>query len=133
MLKNLVRGRKGPLDYAFSPAIHRRSTMLSLLAADAQGGGRGPWDFFILMGVIFFVMWLLIIRPQKKQEKQRREMIASVRKNDHILTNGGLLGVVTNVKDDEVTIRIDDSRDVKARVSKNFISQVLSRKEGDEE
>lgn len=103
--------------------------MLSLLAQEAQS----PLSFVFLMVPIFLLMYLLIIRPQKKQEQKRREMIAAVKKNDRIMTNGGLLGVVTNVKDDEVTLRIDDSRDVKVRVSKNFIASVVNRKEDGEE
>lgn len=103
--------------------------MLSLLAQE----GQSPLSFVFLMVPIFLLMYLLIIRPQKKQEQKRREMIAAVKKNDRIMTNGGLFGVVTNVKDDEVTLRIDDSRDVKVRVSKNFIASVVSRKEDGEE
>ena len=101
--------------------------MLTFLAADTQG--RGFMDFFVLMVPIFVIMYLLLIRPQRKQEKARQAMIAAVTKNDRIMTNGGIHGVVTNVKDDEVTIRVDDARDVKIRVSRNFIAAVLNRKE----
>lgn len=106
--------------------------MLSLLAQEGQAGG-GMMQFLILMVPIFLLMYLLIIRPQKKQEQKRKEMIAAVKKNDRIMTNGGLFGIVTNVKDDEVSLRIDDSRDVKVRVSKNFIASVVTRKEDGEE
>ena len=58
-------------------------------------------------------------------------MIASIRKNDRILMNGGLYGVVMNVKDqdDEITIRIDDNRDVKVRVSRGMIASVVNKKD----
>jgi preprotein translocase subunit YajC len=86
-----------------------------------------------LMVIIFGLMWFMFIRPQRKQEAARRAMIAGVRKNDRIVTTGGILGVVTNVKeqDEEVTIRIDDARDVKVRVLRNNIAAVLNRKDAD--
>jgi preprotein translocase subunit YajC len=84
-----------------------------------------------LMVIIFGLMWFMFIRPQRKQEASRRAMIAGVRKNDRIVTTGGILGVVTNVKeqDEEVTIKIDEARDVKVRVLRNNIAAVLNRKD----
>ena len=86
-----------------------------------------------LMVIIFALMWFMFIRPQRKQEQARRGMIASLKKNDRILMNGGLYGVVTNVKDneDEITIRIDEKSDVKVRVSRNMVATVVSKKDED--
>jgi preprotein translocase subunit YajC len=101
----------------------------------AQEAPEADVPFFanplFLMVIIFALMWFMFIRPQRKQEQTRRAMIASIKKNDRILMNGGLYGIVTNVKDaeDEITIRIDDKGDVKVRVSRNMIATVVNKKD----
>jgi len=101
----------------------------------AQEGGEDAAPFFanplFLMVIIFALMWFMFIRPQRKQEQTRRGMIASIKKNDRILMNGGLYGVVMNVKDqdDEITIRIDEKSDVKVRVSRSMIASVVDKKD----
>jgi preprotein translocase subunit YajC len=81
------------------------------------------------VGLIFVLMYFMIIRPQRRQEQKRREMIAAITKNDRVLTAGGIIGVVTNLKDDELTLRIDDARDVKVRVTRTAVTMVLERED----
>lgn len=111
--------------------------MFTILAQEGGGAPAQPGGdivgLLVPFAAIFLIMYLLFIRPQRKQEAQRRAMIDAVKKNDKIMTSGGLQGVVTNVKDDVVTIRIDEARDVKVNIQKNFISAVLAKKEGAEE
>ena len=98
----------------------------------AQGSGSGSgWEFLPPIIVIFALMYFLLIRPQRKQEAARRAMIASIRKNDKILTSGGIYGVVTHVADDELTIRVDEN--VKLRIAREFVTAVVNRKEEGEE
>ena len=86
----------------------------------------------VIMVPMIVLFYFLLIRPQRKQEAQRRGMIDSLKKNDRILTNGGLYGTVTNVMDDEIAICVDDARNIKVRIAKNAISAVVSRKEDEE-
>ena len=104
--------------------------MYWFLAQDAAPTGSN-WSPILLMVIIFGLMWVMFIRPQRKQEAARKQMIAGVQKNDRIVTTGGILGVVTNVKeqDEEVTVRIDEKHDVKVRILRNNIAAVLSRKD----
>ena len=101
----------------------------------AQEGGEEAVPFFanplFLMVIIFGLMWFMFIRPQRKQEQSRRAMISAIKKNDRILMNGGLYGVVTSVKEgeDELTIRVDEKSDVKVRVSRSMIATVVNKKE----
>jgi len=92
------------------------------------GGGYG---IFIMMGLIFVVFYMLLIRPQRKKEKdrqrQRQEMLGKLERNDHILTIGGIHGVVASVGEQEVTIKIDEKADVKMRVSRDAISKVVGK------
>ena len=61
-------------------------------------------QLMIPMAVFILVFYFLIIRPQKKQEKEVNEMRASIKAGDEIITIGGLIGKVTRVTDDEITI-----------------------------
>ncbi len=86
--------------------------------------GNPMMQFLPLMIIMFAVMYFLIIRPQKTKEKKRQEMISNVRKQDRIVTAGGVHGVVTSVKENEVIIRIDDAKDVKIRIDKSAVTSV---------
>ncbi len=100
-----------------------------ILAAEAAEQGSPLVNMLVIMVPMIVLFYFLLIRPQRKQEAQRRGMIDSLKKNDRILTNGGLYGTVTNVMDDEISLRVDDNRDVKVRVARNAISAVVNRKE----
>jgi len=86
--------------------------------------GNPMKTFLPLMVIMFAVMYFLIIRPQKQKEKKRQEMITNVRKQDRIVTAGGVHGVVASVKENEVIVRIDDSKDVKIKVDKSALTSV---------
>jgi preprotein translocase subunit YajC len=105
--------------------------MFPFLAAEGGDQGGGPLSFLVLLLPMILIFYLLILRPQKKQESNRKAMIAALKKNDRVLTNGGLLGVVTNVRDDEITLRVDEARDVKVRISPNFIASVVNKEDGE--
>jgi preprotein translocase subunit YajC len=98
---------------------------LALFAQDALGGGLMQLLFpFLAIGILFY---FLLIRPQKAEQNRRLAMLAEVKKNDHIITTGGIYGVVTNVQrdDDEITIKVDESTNTKLRVSLAAIAKVL--------
>lgn len=78
----------------------------------------------IMFGLIFLVMWFLVIRPQKKEQKRRMEMINNIRKNDRVLTSGGFFGVVQSIKENEVELRIDEKNNTRIRVVKSAIINV---------
>ncbi|MEM1283906.1 MAG: preprotein translocase subunit YajC [Pseudomonadota bacterium] len=98
-------------------------------AAGAAGGGSLVMSIlpFIL---IFVIMWFLIIRPQRQQMKRHKEMIANVRRNDTIVTSGGVIGKVTKVMDEasnEIEVQIADG--VKIRVVRSMIQDVRVKAE----
>ncbi len=87
----------------------------------------------IPFALMFGILYLLIIRPQRNKEKQRKEMISNVRKNDRIVTVGGVHGVVLSVKENEVIARVDDAKDVKLKIDKSAITTVIIPKGEKEE
>lgn len=75
--------------------------------------------------VFFAILYFMMIRPQQRQQKQRREMLSRVKTNDHIVTIGGIHGRITRVKEDRVTVRIADK--VEVELEKSAIGSVLSQ------
>ena len=83
---------------------------------------------FIPLILIFAIMYFLLIRPQQKKVKEHQNMVASLRRGDQVVTQGGLIGKVTKVKEEnEIEVEVADG--VKVRVVQNTIAQVLSKTE----
>ncbi len=102
---------------------------MSFLISDAWaqaggGGGSGLFSLLPLVG-IFVLFYFLLIRPQQKRAKQHKEMVAATKKGDEVVTNGGLLGKVTGVDDNFVSLEI--ARDLTVRVQRQAISQVMPK------
>ncbi len=86
--------------------------------APRAGGGWEMWGFLLL---IMVVMWLFMIRPQRKQQKEMEEFRRSLKKGDKVVTAGGIYGVIVEAQEDKpfVILEIDDN--VKIRISKNAL------------
>ena len=98
------------------------------LAEDAAPSGASALITMLLpFALLFGLMYVLLIRPQNKKEKERRNMIDNLQKNDHVITSGGMYGIVSNIKDDEITLKVDEDSNVKIRVSKNAIVGVIKK------
>jgi preprotein translocase subunit YajC len=100
-----------------------RLESLFLFAPSGQGGSGGLTIFFIQMAAIVAIFYFLIIRPKVQQEKKHRERLGELRKNDRVVTVGGILGEVVHLKDDQVTIKTGESRIV---VQRDRIADILS-------
>jgi len=98
-------------------------------AGPAGGKGGGDYSFFIIVAVMIAIMYLLLFRPQQKREKERQrkreEMLKALRKSDHVVTIGGIHGVVASVGEEEVTIKVDERNDVRIRVSRDAIGKIV--------
>lgn len=83
---------------------------------------------FLPLILIFAIMYFLLIRPQQKKAKDHQAMVAAVRRGDQVVTQGGLIGKISKVKEDnEIEVEIADG--VKVRVVKSTVAQVLSKTE----
>lgn len=96
--------------------------------AYAQGGGGaagpGMGDFLFLI-VIFAVFWFLLIRPQQKRQKEHKALVEGLSKGDEVVTNGGLLGKITKVGDNFVTLEIADG--LKIQVQRVAVAQLMPK------
>lgn len=100
--------------------------------AYAQGAGGGGGDFIlqllpiVLMIVIFY---FLLFRPQQQRMKAHQEMVSNIRRGDTIVTQGGLIGRVTRVKDDGVEIEVEIADNTRVRVVKSTVADVRAKGE----
>ncbi len=105
--------------------------MLCMFLAQAQsaaptsspGGGIG---FFVPFIFLFIIMYFVMIRPQKKRQEQQKKLIGSLKTGDRVVTNAGIHGLISNVKDATVIVKVADN--VKMEMEKSAIATVL--KEG---
>jgi len=83
---------------------------------------------FIPLILIFAIMYFLLIRPQQKKLKEHQAMVAALRRGDMVLTQGGIIGKVSKVKDDG-EIEVEIAENIRVRVMRATIVQVLSKTE----
>ena len=95
----------------------------TLLQAAAPSQGNS-WSMWIMLILVFVIMWLFMIRPQRKQQKMLEEMRNSLKKGDKVVTAGGIYGTVADVDDKTVLMKVDG--DVKIRVDKQSIQKDMS-------
>ena len=105
-------------------------TLISMLAAPQAAPEPSPLTMFLPLVLIFVVFYFFIIRPQKKKEDNRKKMISAVEKGDKVVTIGGVHGLVTQVDDHSILIKVDG--DVKLRVNKAAIADIPSRRGSDQ-
>lgn len=100
--------------------------------AYAMGGGTGgdqPNSIaaFLPFVLMFLVLYLLILRPQMKKQRNQQRMIDELEKNDEIVTSGGIHGTILNIKDDILVVKIADN--VKIEVSRAAVSRVKNKED----
>ena len=99
--------------------------------AQAAGGGGGGDLFasFIPIILIFVIFYFFLIRPQQKKAKDHQKMVDALRRGDQVLTQGGIYGKVTKVKEGEEDIEVEVAKDVRIRVLRSAVGQVISKTE----
>ena len=85
------------------------------------GGGIG--SFFVPLIFIFIIMYFVMIRPQKKRQEQQQKLITNLKTGDRVVTNAGIHGLIANVKETTVLVKVADN--VKLEIDKSAITNVL--------
>ncbi|MEM9165494.1 MAG: preprotein translocase subunit YajC [Planctomycetota bacterium] len=93
------------------------------------GGGSGLFLFLPLI-LIFVLMIFLSGRAQKKEQKRKQELLAALKKHDRVQTIGGIIGSISEVRDEEIILIIDEQDKTRLRVAKAAIQQVLREAPG---
>jgi preprotein translocase subunit YajC len=87
-------------------------------------GGAGFGGFLIPLGLMFAIMYFMVIMPQQRQRKKVQEMLSTVKSGDKIITNGGIYGTINGIDGDSVILKISSEPQVKIRISRAAIAQV---------
>jgi preprotein translocase subunit YajC len=106
--------------------MNELSTYLPIVFAQDGNGGSG-WLTILTLAPIVPVFYFLFIRPQQQAEHKRRLMLDILKKNDKVLTTGGIYATVVSIdaSHDKVILRVDDERGVKLAFTRASIARVL--------
>lgn len=97
-----------------------------IASAYAQDGApQGGLMGFLPLILIFAVFYFMLIRPQMKRAKEHRKMVSELSKGDEIVTNGGLLGKITDLGDSFVTLELADN--VKIKLQRHAVATVMPK------
>jgi preprotein translocase subunit YajC len=95
-------------------------------AAPAPGPGGGI-GFFVPLIFIFIIMYFVMIRPQKKRQDEQKRLVSSLKTGDRVVTNAGIHGLVSNVKETTIMVKVADN--VKIEMEKSAVANVLKSSE----
>ena len=104
-------------------------------AAETGSGGGGPFGdltfFWIMMAVMMLMFLFVMPRQQQKEKAKQTDLLDNLKKNDEIVTAGGIRGKVVNIRDggEFITIRIDENTNTKMQILKRSVTTVLTGEE----
>jgi preprotein translocase subunit YajC len=98
--------------------------ILAALFAPSGGEGGGMSVFLFQIALFIGIFYFLLIRPQRQQQKRHQELLASLQKGDQVVTTGGVIGEVVHIKENQVTIRSDESRFV---ITRSAVQSITNR------
>lgn len=98
---------------------------MGILLTEAQGAGAGELVTMVVMyALIFGAMYFIFIKPQKKEQKRIKAMIAAVETGDYVLTNSGFYGTVIDVTEDTVIVEFGNNKNCRIPMQKSAIAQI---------
>ncbi|MCG6913571.1 preprotein translocase subunit YajC [bacterium BMS3Abin03] len=100
--------------------------LIFAMAPQGEGGGGSLVSTIIMFGAIFLIFYFMIIRPQQKRAKERQKLLSNLEKGDKVVTSGGIHGIISGI--DEKTVLLQVSDNLKMKVDRSAIGQVLSKK-----
>ena len=88
-----------------------------------QGAAGGNLNFFVPLIFIFVIMYFIMIRPQKKRQDEQKKLVAALKTGDRVVTSAGIHGLISNVKEATVMLKVADN--VKIEIEKSAVTNVL--------
>jgi preprotein translocase subunit YajC len=90
--------------------------------AGGQDGGGNPMYMLVWMGLLFVIMYLLLIRPQRKKQKEHEKLLGELRKGDKVVTTGGMFGTIFAIDDDRNRVVLKIGENTKLEFLKSSIA-----------
>ena len=100
------------------------ASLLLLLLTPSGQGGAGMSAFLIQIGLFVAIFYFLLIRPQRRQAQEHKQLLASLQRGDQVVTSSGIVGEVVHIKDEQVTIRSGEAKFV---ILRSGISSITNR------
>jgi preprotein translocase subunit YajC len=128
VLALLAQAADGPARPGAAPAAPAAAAGAEGAATGASapaGGAAGGSGFLIMMMVLLGTMVLFSVMSGRREKKKRAELLGSIKKHDKVMTIGGVLGTVVEMKDDAVVLKVDETSNTRITFSKSAISQVM--------
>jgi len=89
--------------------------------------GKMMQDNLLILGLLFFIFYFVLIRPQQKRVKQHQDLMKGLQKGNKVVTGGGIIGIITKLEGDDIAV-VEIAPNVRVRVSRDSITEVLSDK-----
>jgi preprotein translocase subunit YajC len=101
--------------------------MILAMAPPAGQGGQSPSQgfFFGWIAIMIAIFYVMIIRPQRRKDKERKDLLANIKSGDRVLFGGGIIGIVANVKEKTFTIKVGEK--TKLEVLRGAVTQILDK------
>jgi len=128
----LAQAAETPSGITSEPVTAEETTTMTV-AYDANAPARPastqkPFISPILfLGLMLVLFYFLIFRGPRRKQQQHKQMVQSLQKNDKIRTIGGIIGTVVDIRDDEVTLKVDESNNTKIKIASSAIGKNLSK------
>lgn len=104
--------------------------LLFISPAYAQTPGADPLTSLIVpLALMLPIFYFLVIRPNQQRDKQRRELLANIRRGDTVVMTNGFIGRVTKVKDTDPELEVEFSDSMRLRVARGYIAEVRTKGE----
>ncbi|XDD51420.1 preprotein translocase subunit YajC [Leptospira sp. WS92.C1] len=104
------------------------SIFILQLAQAAGDGDKSPFNTLLLIPIMLVIMYFLVIRPQRSEEKKRKEMIGSLKKGDEVITSSGIHGKVVEIKENNEVVVLNIAKDTNVSFT---ASTVVKKKQAD--
>lgn len=94
------------------------------------GGGGGGLMPLLPIALMVIIFWFLLIRPQRKMQREKQEMIKNLKKNDKVITRGGIIGTIAEIRPEKDDLLVDIAKNTRIKLKRFAVEGVISQEEG---
>jgi preprotein translocase subunit YajC len=125
-------GNAAPSGISSEPITsNNQTTTTAQSEPNAPSAAKRPNPFggtqLIFLALLFVLMYMILFRGPRKKQQQHKQMIQSLAKNDRVQTIGGIIGTVVDIKENEITLKIDESNNTKIKILRSAIGRNMSK------
>ena len=113
-----------------APAAAPAADAAGAAPAAAPPAGAGGQQIFVMLAVMVGAMLLFSFVGSRRERKKREQLLSSIKRHDRVVTIGGIVGSVVEMKDDSVVLKVDETSNTRITFSKSAISQVMPQDAG---